>query len=241
MKKIKMTKADIGKFIEELAVKLSQEKGIPEKVTWELNPDVKLKDEEKVEVIFETEAYEKMQALIEEAKKEIGWYGVVEREGDKTFIIKDLLLCPQVVTGATVKTDDKEYIGWLDSLDDYTVNHMRFYGHSHVNMSTFPSSTDKTHYNEMIQNCNDFYIFGIFNKSGARWFNIYDVENNILYEDSDIKYQFYISPSNTWATEQIKKYVKEETYTYNKKEDKPWYKDWQKNYNYGGYSGYEFD
>lgn len=214
MKKIVMDSTAVEQLLDKIKLDLTQAKGLPDKIDYSLNPSITLTEDQKVEVVFENEAMKKMDALIEECSDEIGWYGTVVREGEKRFIIKDIFLMPQTVTGATVTTDDAEYAAWNQSLDDDTFNSMRFYGHSHVNMGCFPSTTDSTHYSNMVQNLRDFYIFGIFNKRGAHWFNIYDVENNVLYEDKDILYRYYVGAFNTWAKEQIEKYVKKKTYTY---------------------------
>lgn len=213
MKKIAITLTDVTSIVDRIKSELLTAKGVPEKIDYTINPSITLKDEEKVEVVFENEAYKKMYALIDESKEEIGWYGIVERESDRHFIIKDIILFPQLVTGATVKTDDAEFRNWQDSLDDETFNKLRFYGHSHVHMATTPSGVDTAHFNNMLQNLRDFYIFAILNKSKSSWFNIYDVANNTLYESKDIKFKYFVTEEDTWAKEEIKKFVKVHTYT----------------------------
>lgn len=213
MKKIVMDTTAVDELLSRIKQDLGQAKGLPEKIDYVLNPSMTLPDDQKVELVFENDAMKKMDALIEECADEIGWYATVEREGDKRFIIKDIFLVPQVVTGVTVTTDDEEYTKWSQELDDDTFNSMRFYGHSHVNMGCYPSATDTNHYSNMIQNVRDFYIFGIFNKRGAHWLNIYDIENNVLYEDKDIIYKYYVDKYSTWAKDQIKKYVTKQVYT----------------------------
>lgn len=211
MKKIKLTPEIIDEFVERIRENLSSAKGIPEKVEYKVNPSVSLEKGKKAKVVFTDKAWNRMWALVSKADKEIGWYGVVEREDEKTFIIKDILLCPQQVDNTVVKTDDLEFSNWSNSLDDDTFNHMRFYGHSHVRMGTSPSGTDTNFQQNTLHNINDFYIFGIFNKNDAYWFNIFDVENNILYENADIEVEYYMSEENVWAEEQIKEFVTEYT------------------------------
>lgn len=217
MKKIKMTETDLRTFIESVKAKFADKKGVPTKITLETNPSSKLADADKVSVIFENDAYKKMNALIKETSKEVGWYGTVERVDIKTFVIKDILVCPQTVTTTTVTTDDTEFSEWQNALSDEVFNSMRFYGHSHVKMGVTPSGTDNVFQDDILQNVNDFYIFGIFNQYNASWFNIYDVANNILYEKDDIKYEYYVDPEQEWAKEQLKKYVKEQNVTYGTK------------------------
>lgn len=212
MRKIMMQQNDVAEFIDKIKAMLLGDKGIPDKLNLDVNASVKLKEEDKVEVLFENDAYKKMNALVENCDKEIGWYGTVERTSEKQFLIKDIIMFPQTVSGVTVQTDDTEYTNWSNGLPDEVFNFMRFYGHSHVRMGCSPSKIDSDHYKSMIQNCHDFYIFGIFNKNATNnyWFNIYDVANNILYEKDDIIYKYLITPADQWAEDQIKKFVKEE-------------------------------
>ncbi len=214
MKKIRMGQNDIEAFIAEVREKLSLEKGLPDTLSMPINASTKLKDEDKVQVIFDNVAYKKMQALISKCSDEVGWYGIVEHPEEKIYEITDIIMFPQTVTGATVTTDDDEYGAWIAGLDDEVLNKLRFYGHSHVNMGTSPSMTDTNHYKNMIQNCHDFYIFGILNKSNSSWFNIYDFSTNTLYEKDDIEYKYYITSEDEWAKEQIETFVKKKTYNY---------------------------
>lgn len=215
MKYISLTEEASNVIIERLRTKLSG-KGIPEKLTFEINPSVKLKIEEKAHIFFENKAWGKMQALIRQCEKEIGFYGFVDRSDDGLhFTISDILVCPQTVTGATVTTDDKEYIKWHEEMfDKYGEDYLtkkRFYGHSHVNMGVTPSATDNQHHDDLLQTTKDFYIFGIFNKRGEAWFNIFDVEYNLLYEKDDIICE-HDSEYEDWASEQIAEKVKEHVF-----------------------------
>lgn len=213
MKKIKLDQADINQLVEKFKADMTSKKGIPETVSYKVNVSEKLSEEEKVKVIFEDEAYKKMYALIDKCANEIGWWGLVERTSEKEFLIKDIIVPPQTVTGVTVTTDDKVYPEWEGALDDDTFNSMKFYGHSHVNMSTSPSSIDTNFYNNRLQNEKRFLILGIFNKRRELWMNIYDVENNVLYEKDDISVTYYVSEADSWAEQQIKEKVTKPVYT----------------------------
>ena len=170
----------------------------------------------KAEVHFSREAYYKMNALVEECDKEIAWDGTVYRDEDNPhiFYINDIIVYPQEVTGVTVATDDKLYLDWLNSLDDETFNHRRFNGHSHVRMGVTPSSTDTTYREQSMLNINDFFIFGIFNKTGAFNFQIYDIENNLIYDNADIIFYTPEPDYSDWAKSVIKEKVSEKKYTY---------------------------
>lgn len=155
-------------------------------------------------------AWKKITALVDECSKEIAWHGTVHKDRN-TYTIEDIIVFPQTVTGATVTTDETEYSMWLAQQTDEVFNHLRFHGHSHVNMGVSPSGTDLTYQSDMLKNVKDFYIYAIFNKKGANWCVIYDVEDNIVYEDSDIILDTPDTSATAWAKEQMEQYV--QTYT----------------------------
>lgn len=165
---------------------------------------------EKATVAFTNVAWNKLTALVECCAEEIGWHGTVVRGKEKgQFVVEDILVFPQTVTGATVTPDAVEYAQWVDSIDDDTYNKLKFHGHSHVRMGTNPSGVDTTYQSDVLKNLKSFYIFGIFNKTGSVWMTIYDVENNIVYEDEDITY--VTNSQEQWAKEMIEKYVTKHT------------------------------
>lgn len=143
-------------------------------------------------VYFTADAWAKMVMLIKNFDKEVAWHGVASRVEDGTkdeYIISDILVYPQTVTGATVEMDTEEYALWLmENVEDERFNNIHMQGHSHVNMGTSPSSVDLTHQEEilnMLENDN-FYIFMIWNKSFTDTTKIYDLKKNVLFEDGDI-------------------------------------------------------
>lgn len=146
----------------------------------------------KATLYFEDVAWMKMHALVREFDKEVAWHGVVTRGEDETkdeYIISDILVYPQEVTGTTVDMDVEGYSKWLyDNREDERFSNIRMQGHSHVNMTVTPSGTDLSHQNEILAQLKEdsFYIFVIWNKSGAKNIRIYDIKKNIIFETSDI-------------------------------------------------------
>lgn len=136
---------------------------------------------------FSPVAYIKMVMLLQDFTTEVAWHGV-SRRTDDGFIITDILVYPQDVSGATVNTDQEGYQKWLIGIDDDIANHLHTQGHSHVNMGTTPSTVDLNHQDAIIRQLgnNDYYIFMIWNKSLNHTIKIYDITNNTLYEDGDI-------------------------------------------------------
>ena len=142
-----------------------------------------------IQLYINADAYLKMCLYVRDTQTELGWHGVVKRTEDgKNYWIFDVMVYPQTVTGVTVNTDQAEYEKWLNDLDDDTFNHLRFQGHSHVNMGVTPSGVDERYYDDLMRPLpdNDYYIFCIMNKRGETYWRIYDLKNNLIYEDRDI-------------------------------------------------------
>ena len=143
----------------------------------------------KATVLFTPGAWAKMVMLIQNFDKEVAWHGVAKRtEIAGEYIISDIMVYPQEVTGATVNTDQEKYQTWLMACEDEVFNNIRMQGHSHVNMSTSPSTVDLSHQEKILEQLEDdmFYIFMIWNKSFSRNIKIYDLAQNVLYEDKDV-------------------------------------------------------
>lgn len=161
---------------------------------------------------FTPTAWIKQDALVRECNKEVAWHGIAKRVGDENddvYVIEDILVYPQVVTGATVETDQEEYQTWLMNQEDDVFNNIRMQGHSHVNMGTTPSSVDTSLYERILGQLEDdmFYIFLIWNKQNSKTIKIYDIKKNILFETNDIKVEILGGVST--FLEESKKLVKD--------------------------------
>jgi hypothetical protein len=141
----------------------------------------------KAHLYITAEAYVKILLYVRDTSTEIAWHGTVKRNKN-IFLIKDVMLYPQTLAALTVTTDQENYNEWLCGLDDDTHNHLRFQGHSHVNLAVSPSGTDLQYYNDILQVLpnDEYYIFMIINKSGDMTLLIYDLAENIIYENADI-------------------------------------------------------
>lgn len=181
-------------------------------------------------VMITADAYIKMRKLVEETSTEVGWYGTVEEHGDH-FLINDIIVYPQTVTGATCEQDDDKMFEFEMSLTDEQVNTKRFQGHSHVNMGVTPSGVDENFYNELLTQVTDYFIIMVTNKKDDIYLRFYDKQNNLVYEDLDLK---IVSDQGVdydeWYIEEAKKLSKR-TFTpvvatrSNLTED-PWDDDW---------------
>ena len=140
-------------------------------------------------VFITPNAYIKMRMLVEKSDKEVGWYGIVNQMPglDATYLIEDIIVYPQKVTGATVEQDEERMFNFEMSLTTEQVNHKRFHGHSHVNMTTTPSGVDENFYQDLLTQVTDYYIITITNKRGEYTTRFYDMQHNILYTDVPIQ------------------------------------------------------
>ena len=144
----------------------------------------------KVVIDFSPIAFLKMTALIREFSSEVAWHGTVERISPTRFLVKDILVYPQKVTGATVNTDQEAYAKWMQELDDETFNSLRFQGHSHVNMGVSPSSTDIENQGRIVSqfgSADHFYIFMIWNKSMDFSARVFDMAANSIYDTDEVE------------------------------------------------------
>lgn len=154
-----------------------------------LNEYIEAQHIEEPTVYITPNAYIKMRMLVDKSDKEVGWYGIVNKMPglNNVYIIEDIVVYPQKVTGATVEQDDDKMFEFEMSLTTEQVNHKRFHGHSHVNMSTSPSGVDENFYQELLSQVTDYFIITITNKRNEYTTRFYDVANNIMYEDVPIQ------------------------------------------------------
>lgn len=189
MKHITLTEEDKAELIARFSAQLDNTRGI-EKISFELKPQTTQAGKH-ARLNFTAMAWFKMRSLVNHCTTECAWHGiVVPSEDRKTFTVTDILVYPQIVAGATVEQDDTDnaYEIWHQALPTPAYNSLRMQGHSHVNMAANPSGVDTTMYNNMLQtlSANSYYIFMITNKTGNVWVNIYDLLNNIIYENNDV-------------------------------------------------------
>ena len=221
MKAIKISETDKIDLIEQFKDYLDKARTTDGQITFRKNLVHTADKQDRANIYISATAYLKMMLYVRDTSTEIAWHGTVTRYTDKnTYLIKDVFLYPQTLSGATVTTDQKEYNDWIEKLDDDTLNIMRFQGHSHVNFSTSPSGTDLNFYNDILQTLqkDDYYIFMILNKVGEMTFLIYDLEKNLIYENADIDVFIIENKNNTDLIGTIKesktKYCKTHTYTH---------------------------
>jgi hypothetical protein len=191
MKQLNPTKQDKEKLRKQAIKKLNEAiKNGHNSITINLEteePD----DDEKPIVLMTAKAYVAIWALVNSMTTEVAWHGTVTKHKPNIYLIKEVFTYPQIVSGATVESDDDAYPGWFSKIfieQPEKADMIRYQGHSHVSMGTTPSTTDDDHRERILRDISDdgFYIFSIQNKRGDSHFHIYDKAKNRLYENKDI-------------------------------------------------------
>ena len=210
---IKLTSEVIEKAVAEFRAKIEKYKASDGKLKYESNLPG---SDDKATVTFTPKAYAKMLSLVQGTNDEIAWHGISERIQTGEYVVKDIIVYPQIVASATVKTDDAEYAAWQETLDDEQFNNVRMQGHSHVTFGVTPSTTDTNNQEDFLSQLtgNDYYIFLIWNKRNEHWCKIYDMQANIMYNTSDIKIRIEADGEDLDEfVEQAKKMVRRESVT----------------------------
>lgn len=237
MRILKMTETNKKRILKDVAAQLESLTVIPDKLSLDLSTSKKITNITP-KIIFTDEAADKIWELVDACEKEIAWHGLVTKEKN-TYTIYDILVFPQEVTASTATAKEEEYVMWMNELDDETFNHMRFHGHSHVNMGVTPSAIDTDYQQTLANTVQDFYIFGIFNKKRSYNLYLYDTEQNLLFETKDLKTTLN-DHTATWADEQIEQYVTVPKVSYSKNAGKQQsiYPAYTGNGYYSGYPSY---
>lgn len=142
-------------------------------------------------VLITPNAYKRMCLYVELAEKEVGWLGtvVMTRSGD--FLIDHTYLLEQEVTATETELSAEGQAKLVEDLlkkgepGFEEVNRLRFWGHSHVRMSTSPSGTDESTMKRFYEEGLPWYVRGIFNKKGRAEFCIFLYEQGLRINDVD--------------------------------------------------------
>ena len=171
---------------------------------------------EEPKVYITAEAYVKLRKLVDDTTTEIGWYGTITKMPgfESVFVIDDILVYPQTVTGATCVQDDDRVFEFELNLSTDQVNRKRCHGHSHVNMGVTPSGVDEQFYQDILTQVDDYFIIMITNKSGAYYTRFYDMQNNILYTGIPVQVMLDNGIAlEHWYDDATQNNIKEHTYT----------------------------
>jgi hypothetical protein len=136
-------------------------------------------------IVFDRTADERIRALVSECQDEVCWVGLArpvfneDLSSVRYFRVSDIFVPRQEVTAATVDgVEDgvgshlfEAYDHYTEGEDDSNIEHLIYFGHSHVNMSTSPSTVDTDAWEEWIggkntENRTRYFVTSIHNKKG---------------------------------------------------------------------------
>ena len=219
MKKLRLTEAEQKLMLEDIMTKFKKSGNNPNGFEY-TSKDIaafldryKKEDIKKPTLRITAEAYTAMYELVKQSPVEIQWHMMVVRNlEDQIYTVYDVLLYPQVNSGASTTTDQDEFTEWQTDLitnPDFPIEELRGHGHSHVNMSVYSSNIDDAYQKDLITKVEngDFYLFLVLNKKMEMFALLYDFDQQIVFETSDMDIQIISSEGiniREWCKEQIK-------------------------------------
>lgn len=144
-----------------------------------------------VVVGFTPLAWSKMWLLVDMFDSEVAWNATCHRDNERDmFVVDDILVHKQKVTGGTVRTDPAEYDEWLGAFDDETFEKIRLHGHSHYTMAAYPSGLDEALQNDITNQLTEemFYIFMIVNRHRNVWIKVVDMADGFMYWQNAVQW-----------------------------------------------------
>lgn len=134
------------------------------------------------ELTFTARAYMKMMFIIHlVGSYEVSGYGKIVNGK-----IVDLYLPDQVLTSTTAEIDEDAMMQFLSEIPTNELKYWELDWHSHVNMPTNPSGTDKSNYEEQAEaRGNKQFVAMIVNKSESIW--VKNVVSGVKFSDIEIK------------------------------------------------------
>lgn len=139
-------------------------------------------------IIISKDALTKMQLYCDLCNTEIGWLGTATYENKSTIYIDDVFLFKQNTHSTTTEITPEglsefaeELLQHEDSLSIW--NNIRLWGHSHVNMSTAPSTQDNEQMVTFAEGGHDWFLRIIANKKGELSIDLYNYDQGIIYHN----------------------------------------------------------
>lgn len=118
-------------------------------------------------VYFTPEVMAEMNFIVENAKIEVGWLGIVQQIDNNVFLVDGIYIPKQKCHSASciLKDEGIDEYGMLlcDQGQENRLNDMRFWGHTHCSMGISPSGQDDRQYKKLCGDVPDYFIRLIVN------------------------------------------------------------------------------
>lgn len=159
-------------------------------------------------VFYTEEVDAAIRYLVDNVATEVGWLGLVETLDDGNYLVTDLYVPEQTVSGTETDIDAETLCALAMEIEQAgkESEKLLYWGHSHVNMDVGPSSQDEIQIEEFLDNGCQIFIRGIYNKRGASKVDVYDVENNCIHQC--VQNGLQLSPMNNKLKTALDKIIK---------------------------------
>lgn len=144
------------------------------------------KTDKRMNLYYSPKAFLKEYALVRGYSTEVAWSMTVVPYKDG-YKIDDVFVYPQEVYSYYVHVDINKWAMWKAELPDEVSDHLFGDGHSHVDISAFPSPFDmERRRREIEQKGKGYFLYQICNKQGETTFEFYDIDQGLIYDDDHI-------------------------------------------------------
>lgn len=164
-------------------------RGISSLIRHDFQTRVEVLEEVVPRILMTRDVFMRTECLVDIVESEVGWLGTVVELENNTYLIDEIYIPCQEVSGASTTITEDGLAGILEEItsnpksDPESIDRLRFWGHSHARMPTSPSGQDEKQMDVFRGNGCPWFIRGIFNKVGRAEFALYRFDLGIKFED----------------------------------------------------------
>jgi len=140
-------------------------------------------------IVITKDAMRWIEAIVDIHPEEVGWYGVVDKKEDGSYLVRDILYPKHsAMEAATCEISPEGEADMLNLLfdegrEDDIPKAKVFWGHSHHNMSTNPSPQDETQAMSIMRENQNLCIRAICNKRGEMNITVFDYAQSVKFKN----------------------------------------------------------
>jgi hypothetical protein len=134
-------------------------------------------------VFYTIEVKALIDLIVAHCPKEVGWWGTVETLASGDYLISDIYVPEQFVTGTETDILPDAMMSMALGIiqEGKDPDTLYYWGHSHVNMGVTPSGQDEDQVETYLDD-HAVFIRGIYNKSGNSKVDVYDRDRGLVFQ-----------------------------------------------------------